>query len=223
MKTSKVIAGRNAKLNVQIKMRPTYIGLGPPRTGTTSIHNALAYHPEIETAQGKELHWFNKDDWEPNSRNLAKYQSNWRDITLEIRGEITPNYILYPNRILEVYPDIKYFISWRDPIERLISQISLDITWLERLDLRNDNMTEDQVNELRERIRDKESPGFKERYIEKFEQAIQNYNFWLYPNIRLGHPQILTMWQKLLPAEQLKIIKFEDLTNADSQTDVIND
>ena len=223
MKISKATVGKNVKLYVQTKMRPTYIGLGPPRTGTTSIHNALRYHPEIDTGQIKELHWFDSESWTDSKADLAKYQHHWCDITLEIRGEITPNYILYPSRILATYPDIKYFISWREPVERLISQLSLDITWLERLEIRHDNMTTDQIDKMKDLIRDKESPGFKERYIEKFEQAIQNYNFWLYPSIRLGHPRLLTMWQKLLPPEQLKIIKFEDLTNADSLTDVIND
>jgi hypothetical protein len=204
-------------------MRPTYIGLGPPRTGTSSIHNALAYHPEIETAFNKELNWFNSEDWECSQANLAKYQSHWRDVRKEVRGEITPDYILYPDRILGVYPDIKYFITWREPIERLISHIALDITWLERLDLRNDNMTEDQANELRERIKDKESLGFDQRYIEKFEQAVQNYNFWLYPAVELGHPRQLKLWQKLLPTGQLKIIKFEELIDPVQQPEIIND
>jgi hypothetical protein len=203
-------------------MRPTYIGLGPPRTGTTSIHNALRYHPEIETARSKELRWFDKEEWEHNSRNLAKYQNNWQDITREIRGEITPNYILYPEKLLKVYPDIKYFISWRDPIERLISQISLDITWLERLEIRHDGVTLDQIDSMADRIKDKDTPGFALRYIEKFEQAVQNYNFWLYPAIDLGHTRLLSMWQKLLPPEQLQIIKFEELIDPRSQTEVIN-
>ena len=203
-------------------MRPTYIGLGPPRTGTTSIHNALRYHPEIDTARGKELHWFDKEDWEPTPRNLALYQSNWQDLTREIRGEITPNYISYPGRLLKVYPDIKYFISWRDPIERLISQISLDITWLERLEIRQSTDTQDKIDSLVDRLRDKNTPGFALRYIEKFEQAVQNYNFWLYPTIELGHPRLLAMWQKLLPPEQLQIIKFEELIDPLSQTQVIN-
>jgi len=179
-------------------------------------------HPEIDTARGKELHWFDKEDWEPTPRNLALYQSNWQDLTREIRGEITPNYILYPERILGVYPDIKYFISWRDPIERLISQLSLDITWLERLEIRYDGITQDQIDSLVDRLREKNTPGFALRYIEKFEQAVQNYNFWLYPNIELGHPRLLAMWQKLLPPEQLQIIKFEELTDPHGQTQVIN-
>jgi len=203
-------------------MRPTYIGLGPPRTGTTSIHNALRYHPEIDTARGKELHWFDKEEWEPDSRNLALYQSNWQYLTREIRGEITPNYILYPENLLQVYPDIKYFISWRDPIERLISQISLDITWLERLEIRHDGVTLDQIDSMADRIKDKDAPGFALRYIEKFEQAVQNYNFWLYPAIDLGHTRLLSMWQKLLPPEQLQIIKFEELIDPRSQPEVIN-
>jgi len=181
------------------------------------------YHPEIEAARGKELHWFDQAAWEPTPRNLALYQSNWHDLTREIRGEITPNYILYPERILGVYPDIKYFISWRDPIERLISQISLDITWLERLEIRYDGITQDQIDSLVDRLREKNTPGFALRYIEKFEQAVQNYNFWLYPNIETGHPRQLKLWQKLLPPEQLQIIKFEELTDTNKQTEVIND
>ena len=60
MKTSKAIAGRNVKLHVQIKMKPTYIGLGPPRTGTTSIHNALRYHPEIDLGHTQLLSMWQK-------------------------------------------------------------------------------------------------------------------------------------------------------------------
>ncbi len=40
--------------------------------------------------------------------------------------------------------------------------------------------------------------------------------------MELGHPRLLAMWQKLLPPEQLQIIKFEELTDSHGQKEVIN-
>jgi hypothetical protein len=120
-------------------MKPNFIGVGPQRTGTTTLWHYLSCHPEIEAPKSdqfdhnnlwknnfnkmmelKELSWFNRPDW---LTNINIYENNWSSNL--IKGEITPLYYTLPDRILQAYPDIKIILTWREPVTRFISHISL--------------------------------------------------------------------------------------------------
>jgi hypothetical protein len=68
----------------------------------------------------KELNWFNRPNWQAN---IADYERNW--ISSRVKGEITSSYYTLADRILSVYPDVKIILTWREPVSRFVSHISL--------------------------------------------------------------------------------------------------
>ena len=103
-------------------MKPDFLGIGPPRTGTTTLWACLRYHPDIEIPERKELHWFSSTDW--SLAQKSSYETNWR--TNLVKGEITPTYLDHIDRIVSVYPDIKLILTTREPVDRFLSSIVLN-------------------------------------------------------------------------------------------------
>ena len=106
-----------------------FIGIGAQKTGTTTLHQLLALHPQIEMYRRKELHWFEKDDrFGPDHRPLSgDYDDLHRHFYFDrqITGEITPVYIYWRHaveRIQAYNPDIRIFVLLRSPVRRAYSQ-----------------------------------------------------------------------------------------------------
>jgi hypothetical protein len=102
---------------------PTFIVLGPPRTGTTWLYKCLDEHPEVYVSDRKEVRYFdeqykNGPDW------YAKAFAGAPDGVRAI-GDITPGYFQHPGvpeRIHELLGDrVELFVIHRDPIERAYS------------------------------------------------------------------------------------------------------
>lgn len=176
-------------------MRPTYLGLGPPRTATTTVHLSLLDHPEIEQAKEKELHWFNSSGWSTDAKAVAAYENNWQDSEKLVRGEITPTYISFPDRILSLYPDIKFFIIRRNPVDRLISHLRLDLA----LAMRNRKMS------------GRDFAQYKDKVIDSFQKKIRAKDFTGFV-IEQSHNHAIDQWRQRLSEDQLLILNFEDLT-----------
>jgi hypothetical protein len=102
---------------------PNLLIIGAAKCGTTSLHEYLALHPEIEMSQQKELHVFNEANWR---EKLARYSAQFQG-TVPVRGESSPTYTFYPylpsvpERVREVTPDMRFIYLVRDPIERAIA------------------------------------------------------------------------------------------------------
>ena len=105
-------------------MKPNLIIIGAMKAGTTSLHNYLQSHPEIQMSEPKELNYFsNPKFW---NRGLAWYESHF-DSPAKVRGETSTSYTIYPRasetpeRIHNTVPDVKLIYLIRDPINRFIS------------------------------------------------------------------------------------------------------
>jgi hypothetical protein len=102
---------------------PNLLIIGAAKCGTTSLHEYLALHPEIEMSQQKELAVFNAPHWR---ERLALYGAQFRK-NAPVRGESSPTYTFYPffpsvpERVREVVPEAKFIYLVRDPIERAIA------------------------------------------------------------------------------------------------------
>lgn len=103
-------------------MQPDFLGIGPPRTGTTTLWACLRLHPDIEIAERKELHWFSSPTWSLGQKR--NYEKHWK--TNLVKGEITPTYLNYIAKIVSTYPDIKLILTKRDPVDRFLSSIVLN-------------------------------------------------------------------------------------------------
>lgn len=105
-------------------MLPNLIIIGAMKSGTTSLHEYLSYHPDIFMSRRKELNFFvEHQEW---SKGLAWYESHFTEAA-EVRGESSPNYTRYPifpgvpERMYKVVPDAKLIYCVRDPLKRFVS------------------------------------------------------------------------------------------------------
>lgn len=118
---------------------PAFIGLGAMRCGSTWIARILEEHPDIYIPTAfKEVHFFDAFYQNPKVRDerrrwnyekgIAWYESMFAEArSQQIFGEITPNYLYdeqAPHLIKQHYPNIKFIVSLRDPVQRAISHMN---------------------------------------------------------------------------------------------------
>ena len=104
-------------------MRPNLLVIGAAKCGTTSLHEYLSAHPEIEMSRDKELDFFVEEkNW---NRGLEWYEAQFGDAP--VRGESSVSYAAFPEydgvpeRIARVLPDARLIYLVRDPVERVVS------------------------------------------------------------------------------------------------------
>ena len=102
---------------------PTFIHVGPPRTGTTWLHQVLTGH--IGLPSEKETRFFDVH----YDRGVEWYCNLFGDYPADVPGgEICPGY--FPNalareRIKQHIPDCKIIVTFREPATRLYSMYRL--------------------------------------------------------------------------------------------------
>lgn len=103
-------------------MLPNFIGLGANRSGSTWIANNLMQHPDVYMPLKKEIHFFDRH----YQKGKAYYEQEFSGWSGEPAvGEITPAYFHDQNvapLIKNHLPDVKLFVSLRNPIDRAYSQ-----------------------------------------------------------------------------------------------------
>lgn len=108
--------------------RPSFLGIGAQRSGTTWLYAQLLGHPQVFVpTRRKELHYF---DW--NHDRGAGWYERWFPSPEELArggyrasGEITPEYLLdesAPARIAGALPEVRLIAMLRDPVDRAFSQ-----------------------------------------------------------------------------------------------------
>ncbi|MGH9187538.1 MAG: sulfotransferase [Acidimicrobiales bacterium] len=112
--------------------RPSFLGIGAGKSGTTWIWEMLRRHPEVFLPDEKELHYFNDQAWEfdptPNPRATEPpewYLAHFREAApSQVCGEFSTSYIWNPTAAARIHafdPSIKIVVTLRDPVERLFS------------------------------------------------------------------------------------------------------
>lgn len=103
--------------------RPKFIGIGAAKSGTTSLHDILASHPQLFLPKKKELAFFCTNlNFE---KGVSSYASHFKDSKNQICGEITPQYMYVPDAVNRVYnilgAETKIIIMLRNPADRAYS------------------------------------------------------------------------------------------------------
>ena len=100
---------------------PTFLIMGAPRSGTTSLARYLGAHPHVFMAPTKEVHYF---DSMPD-RGVSWYAEHFDGVVDETAiGEATPNYLSAagaPERIAALLPDVRAIAILRNPVDRAYS------------------------------------------------------------------------------------------------------
>jgi hypothetical protein len=104
---------------------PTFIIVGAPRSGTTSLAFQLSAHPDVYFSPQKEVRFFDSNF----ERGVDWYRSHFAGATAEHAiGEKTPTYMFFddvPARMASVVPDARLVAVLRNPIDRAYSEYSL--------------------------------------------------------------------------------------------------
>jgi LPS sulfotransferase NodH len=111
---------------------PSFLLIGAMRAGTTTLHHALAEHPQVFMAEPKELHFFVATrNW---SRGVDWYARQFsKGAAATARGEASATYTQspqvpgVPERAAAVVPGARIVYVVRDPIERMRSHYEHDL------------------------------------------------------------------------------------------------
>jgi hypothetical protein len=122
-------------------MKTNLFIVGAAKSATTSFHDYLSQHPEINMSSIKEPNFFSREEVSndnlyyrgaPLVNSNDEYESLFveKDI-FKIRGESSVSYLFYPgvaNRLKEFNEKSKVLIFLRNPIQRAFSHYLMDFT-----------------------------------------------------------------------------------------------
>ncbi len=110
-----------------VTVLPTFFVVGPPRTGTTWLHEVLKNRVNLPGIKETRFFDFNFH------YGMAWYRAQFQNATPGRRmGEIAPTYFVSPaarERIAEFVPTAKIVCVFRNPVERLLSLYRLKIAY----------------------------------------------------------------------------------------------
>lgn len=103
-------------------MKPTFLFIGPDKTGSTWMYEVLRRHPLVFVPSVKDLYFFDRH----YDRGLEWYLSFFAEAPLETRaaGELSHDYLFSPEaaeRIARDLPRVRLLTCLRNPAERTFS------------------------------------------------------------------------------------------------------
>lgn len=185
---------------------PNFFIVGAPKAGTTSLYYYLSQHPDVFMSAIKEPHYFAYPggipaftgpgdmhsqrvmvvtEWDAYLRLFDKATSQ-RAI-----GEASAMYLAYPEaatRIREAIPDARIIIILRQPADRAYSSFQ---------HMRRDGR---EPEENFERALELEATRIEQQW----------HPIWHYTRLS-SYPELLEPYVQTFPAEQLRIVTFDDL------------
>ena len=165
-------------------MLPDFIGIGAPKAATTWLARCLDDHPTVFVADVKETEFFS---WGHTIRDLEEYESHFAEAgEVQTAGEITTSYLYWDGtaeRVYDVLPDVRLFVSLRNPVEQVYSHY-----WHLR----------------RQNFHQEENPR-----PDSFEEALEMYPDKLLRPAR--YAEHLNAWLDHFDREQLQVIVYNDI------------
>ena len=108
------------------QFQPYFLGIGAQKSATSWISKCLNEHPDICVALSKETHFFSDDKrFSQGIEHYKLYFTNCCNKNIH-KGEYSTTYLFSkfaPQRICNMYPDVKLIVSLRNPVDRAISHI----------------------------------------------------------------------------------------------------
>ena len=105
---------------------PNFLIVGAAKSGTTSLFEYLAQHPEVYVAVCKELHYFSDAPYPKLANSDKEYENLFVGIINEKAiGESSVSYLSdteAPYRINKLLKDVKIIILLRNPVDRAYAQ-----------------------------------------------------------------------------------------------------
>ena len=103
--------------------------IGAQKAATSTLYRMLVKHPEVVGGPEKEMRFFMREDVDWDDPDYADYVRPAKRETVRLAGDATPDYAIWPHAIERMHrynPDLRVILSARDPIERAMSQWSME-------------------------------------------------------------------------------------------------
>lgn len=185
---------------------PQLVILGAQKSGTTTLHFMLDQHPDLASAERKEVHFFDENYF----RGMRWYRSFFPQQDGRILFETTPSYICHPyvaERLANLLPDAKLIVLLREPSVRALSQY-----WMEYMRGEEDLEIREAFDAEARRLA--RYPEQRMRRKRGFSKAhFRNGYFW-----RGLYAEQLERYLRRFDRSQLLILRAEDLGTAPQET-----
>jgi hypothetical protein len=182
---------------------PSALIIGAQRSGTTSLFNYLAQHPDVRQPLGKEIHYFDLH----YARGIRWYRGRF-PFRHRLRGgaltmDASPYYLLHPlapERAARLLPGVKLVAILRNPIDRAFSHYQHEVR-----DGRETLAFPEAIEREAERLGDEE-----ERL--RRDPTYYSYNHHRHSYTRRGrYLEQITRWMQHYPRSRLLVIQSERL------------
>lgn len=189
---------------------PDFLIIGSAKCGTSSLYEYLIKHPNIESAIGKEINYFDMQyekgiNWYKTYFPSLIHKKISKNIFHKklITGEATPRYIDHPlaiKRIKNNLPNIKLIVMLRNPVDRAYSHWNMMVTH------KHENLSfEDAIEQEEKRI----SSLYEKMNMNK--KFYSKEYFWYGYLERSTYINKLKRWFEYFPRKQFLILKSEEL------------
>lgn len=227
----RVMSLKNAKLTIRHSLRsltnpvrlttssvrslPDFIIIGGMKCASTSLWYYLKQHPNVLTANKKEVNFFDSNlnyskgiNWYRSHFPVSKNFLSAINLNKLIIGEATPSYVFCPRalrRIAEILPDAKLIVLLRNPVDRAYSHYRhLVRSGRESLSFEEAIKKEIKIKNQLEIVKDK---------------SVRNYEHVTYSYLQRGiYVDQLKLWFSFFSKSQLLILKTEDLASNPSKS-----
>jgi hypothetical protein len=191
--------------------RPSFLVLGAPKAGTTSLHHWLGQHPDVLLAEPKEPHFFDAHYHRGLDWYWRTHFAGWTG--QRAVGEATPSYLplgFVAPRIARDLPDCRLIVSLRHPVQRAYSS-----WWTLRQAGREKRSFEravlDELQALAVGI-DFDGPDGARLYEAQQRVVNSGGELRLTSYVSAGHyVEHLRRYGALFPPERLRVLLFEEL------------
>ena len=129
---------------------PTFFVVGAQKSGTTTIHDLLKQNTNISLPNYKETHFFSRDYY----NGIDWYLKQFSDMSYDIRGEVDPSYMFFPNTYENIKKNIsepKFIFIFRKPLDRSYSHYMMscsrgyeNLSFLKALELESERIDNDE-------------------------------------------------------------------------------
>ena len=106
----------------------TWSIVGVQKAATSTLYMMLVKHPLIAAGPEKEMRFFMMEDRDWEHPDYTDYVRPAMRAKAEIAGDATPEYLFWPHALERMHrynPDMRLMATFRDPIERAVSQWSM--------------------------------------------------------------------------------------------------
>jgi hypothetical protein len=193
----------------RLRRLPDFVILGAMKSGTTTLYDTLAQHPQVLPCIAKEVHFFDLD----YANGLSWYRAHFPvDAYARLRalatgkkvvtGEATPYYLFHPHapgRLRRVVPHARLIALLRDPVDRAYSHY------------RHNLVTKEETLTFEDALAAEEGRLRGELDRMRADDSYVSVNYRAYSYVTRGiYVDQLRVYGELFPREQLLVLKAED-------------